>query len=165
MSAQDDRTFLQHFSIGIAGLGSLTILLIALALFIHFQQTFDENPAAEAAKENRIAPVAAVHAGDTGRAALEAQAAEATPEAAAFDGALDGEMIFEQVCQVCHTTGAGGAPLMTAQAWAGRVDKGEAELAQSVINGLGAMPPRAGRPDLTDEQIEVTVAYILGQVQ
>jgi cytochrome c5 len=77
---------------------------------------------------------------------------------------MDAEMIYQQVCHVCHATGAGGAPLMTAQDWGGRLDKSQSELIQSVIDGLGAMPPRAGRPDLTDEQIEVTVAYMLEQL-
>lgn len=165
MSAQDDRTFLLHFSLIIVGLVVFTVLIIILSVFIHGQVAPSENPAREAAREQRIAPLADVYAGETGRAAAQAAAETAAPATAAFDGSLDAEMIYSQVCQVCHQTGAGGAPLMTAEDWGGRLDKDESELISSVINGLGAMPPRAGRPDLTDEQIEVTVEYMLDMLQ
>lgn len=164
MSEQDDRTFLQHFSMVIGVLAVFTVAMIILAAVMHGRLVPSDNPAREAAKVERISPVAAVYAGETGRAAAQAAAQESEP-AAAFDGSLDGEMIFQQVCFVCHETGAGGAPLMNADAWADRVGKGRDELISSVINGLGAMPPKAGRPDLTEEQIAATVDYILEQVQ
>lgn len=164
MSEQDDRTFLQHFSMVIAMLALFTVAMLILAYVMHGQLIPSENPARETAKVERISPVADVYAGETGRAAAQA-AVQETEQEAAFDGSLDGEMIFEQVCHVCHSTGAGGAPLMNADAWADRIGKGRDELISSVITGLGAMPPRAGRPDLTDEQIAATVDYILEQVQ
>ena len=40
-------------------------------------------------------------------------------------------------------------------------DKGEEGLFSSVINGLNVMPPRGGRPDLSDEQIKAAVEFML----
>lgn len=165
MSEQDDRTFMQHFGIVIAALAAFTVIMIILALIMHNRLVPSENPAREAAKIERISPYASVYAGETGRAAARAATEAAAPAEAAFDGSLDGEMIYQQVCQVCHVTGAGDAPLMTPEAWADRIGKGRDELVASVINGLGAMPPKAGRPDLTEEQIEATVEYMLEQVR
>ncbi|MGH6967722.1 MAG: alpha-isopropylmalate synthase regulatory domain-containing protein, partial [Stellaceae bacterium] len=57
----------------------------------------------------RITPVAAVYAGDTGRAAMEAAKVAADKAAAsqvAYGGTTDGKTIFGHLCTTCHSTGA-----------------------------------------------------------
>lgn len=167
MSEQDDRVFLQRFSMVLAGLVGFTVVIILLSLYIHRQLTLSDNPAREQAMAERIKPVAAVYAGETGRAAAQEAAAAASVDAggeAAFGGSEDPEQIYSAVCQTCHVSGAAGAPLMEPGAWDDRLDKGLDTLVEHAINGFNAMPPKGGRTDLTDEQVRVTVEWMVDQV-
>ncbi|TVQ36725.1 MAG: cytochrome c5 family protein [Wenzhouxiangella sp.] len=163
MSAEHDRLFIRNFSLTLVGLVLFTIVIIFAARAIHSQLEPSENPAREAARIDRLQPVAGVFAGETGRAAAAAAVAAAAAAApqVAFDGSLDGGLIYERACASCHEVGAAGAPLMVASAWAGRLEKGMETLVANAIDGIGAMPPRGGRRDLSDEQIEISVAYML----
>jgi cytochrome c5 len=58
-----------------------------------------------------------------------------------------------------------GAPEMVASAWSGRLDKGTEMLISNAINGIGAMPARGGRADLSDEQIEAAVTHMLDTLE
>ena len=168
MSAEQDRIFIKHFSLILIGLIGFTILIIFLAMAIHGQLQPSENPARQVAKLERLQPVAGVYAGETGRAAAMAAAEEAAAGGAtqvAFDGSLDGELIYDRACGTCHESGAAGAPLMEASAWGDRLDKGMDQLVANAISGIGAMPPRGGRSDLSDEQIEESVAYMLDMLE
>ena len=83
----------------------------------------------------------------------------------AFDGRIDGEMIYKNACQVCHMAGAAGAPQLVAEQWEDRLDKGEDTLVDHAINGFNAMPARGGRSDLSDEQVRASVNYMLAQIE
>jgi len=166
VSEQHDREFIQRFSMILVGLMVFTVAILILAFAIHNALDLSENTARETAKRERLRPVAGVFAGETGRAAAQAQATaiEAAPQAA-FDGSMDGAMIYGSVCAVCHDAGVAGAPRMVANDWGERLDKGLALLTSNAINGIGAMPARGGRADLSDEQIEATVSYMLGRLE
>ncbi len=164
MSAADDQLFMKRFSLVIVLLAIFALVILFLSIALHNTLYRPEPPARELAREQRLAPVGGVFAGETGRAAaLAAQAAAAAEPAvtAAFDGSLDGQLIYERACASCHISGAGGAPLMVASEWVGRIEQGMDTLVANAINGIGAMPPRGGRMDLTDEQIEVSVAFMI----
>lgn len=168
MSEQDDRIFLKRFSLVIVGLVVFTVVIIILALAIHRQLGLSDNPARETARQERLQPVADVYAGETGRAAAQAAAEEAAGDGSgevAFDGSTDGEMIYQRVCAACHDSGAAGAPRLAAEDWGDRLDKDTSELVDSAINGLGAMPPKGGRQDLSDEQVEASVQYMLDAIE
>ena len=77
-----------------------------------------------------------------------------------------GEGIFKQVCKACHGTGAGGAPrLDKPDQWKPRLAQGNEQLYRHAITGFkgayGTMPPRGGKPDLTDEEVRAAVDYML----
>lgn len=166
-----DLVFLKHFSQVIATLVVITLLLIVVSWKIYDAQDFHaENPAKAQQAALRIAPVAGVYSGDTGRAALVAaqEAAKAALSASvAFDGALDGALIYQNVCTACHGTGAGGAPQPTREAWASRIATGLEILVRHAVDGYqgpaGIMPAKGGRVDLTDEQVKVTVEYMVAK--
>ncbi len=64
-------------------------------------------------------------------------------------------------CAGCHEKGVTGAQrLDDSVSWNKLADKGIDELTASVINGKGAMPPRA-ESDLDDEQLREAVRYTL----
>ena len=79
---KSDQSFMRQFSMLIAGLSVLTVLLISLGWAIYNHEPKETNPNAPQQVEARIAPVGAVYSGNTGRAAIAA-AAEAAAKAAA----------------------------------------------------------------------------------
>jgi cytochrome c5 len=91
-------------------------------------------------------------------------AASAKPAGAASTAA--GEKIYQQVCAACHDSGAAGAPMLTdASAWKTRIAKGEQTLYKHAIHGFGAMPPKGGNPQLSDDQVKAAVDYMLSEVR
>ncbi len=73
-----------------------------------------------------------------------------------------GESVYGMACLACHTTGAAGAPkLGDKAAWASRIAQGMDTLHASAINGKGAMPPKGGRVDLSDADIQAAVVYMV----
>ncbi|MEM7053392.1 MAG: c-type cytochrome [Pseudomonadota bacterium] len=109
-----------------------------------------------------------VYAGETGRAAAAEAAALAAAEVSAqvaFEGSLDGGMIYDQVCAACHTTGAAGAPMLVSADWTTRLGQGEDVLVEHAINGIGTMPAKGGRMDLSDEQVRASVEYMLAAIE
>lgn len=85
--------------------------------------------------------------------------------ASAAGGAADKspDQLYQGACLACHSTGAAGAPKIgDAAAWKARLAKGLDSLVTSVINGIGAMPPRGGS-QYNDDQVRATIEYILSE--
>jgi len=168
VAVQSDQAFFKTFGVVLVGLVIFTVIIIALAMVLHGQRQMSEVPSREAAREARFAQVAGVYAGETGRAAAAAAAAAATASATpqlAFDGSLDGGVIYQGACGTCHDGGIAGAPAMVASDWVGRLDKGLETLVANAINGIGAMPARGGYRNLSDQQVEISVAYMLDMLE
>jgi cytochrome c5 len=93
-------------------------------------------------------------------------AAEAKPatESKPAAGSADGKAVYDKVCFACHAQGLAGAPkLGDRAAWAPRINQGTATLVQSVTQGKGAMPPKAGSPALTDAELRAGVDFMVSQ--
>ncbi len=78
--------------------------------------------------------------------------------------------VYEQNCMACHGEGVAGAPRVgEVESWKERLPKGVDAMVTIVIEGVqgysGAMPPRGGNPNLSDEQIREAVQYMLDQLQ
>lgn len=167
--SEHDQKFVRNIAIIVVVMIVFVIALV-VATGRSQQEMAADNPAPgrDAALADRIKPVGEVYSGDTGRQALadaQAKAAETETVVAAFDGTLDGSVIYDNVCGVCHNIGAGGAPLMQADAWADRIAQGNDILVQHAIEGYqgtaGIMPAKGGRMDLTDDQVRASVDYML----
>jgi len=163
MNQNDDSAFIRRFSGIIIGLMVFTGAIIVLALSLRPEPTIDANPSQVRFAEERVAPVAGVREGSDGQAALAAAQAETLAAAAPAEaGALDGSQVYNTVCTACHAAGVAGAPQLGSDLLAQRfAEKGLEGLTNSVINGLNVMPPRGGRPDLTDEQLKAAVEFML----
>lgn len=163
--SDQDSIFFRNFSILLAALVILTIVLALIG--ISMQNNLVANLQGEADRssvQELIKPVATVNTDPN--AIIEVPTAAL---AAAFDGSLDGEMIYNNVCMVCHTTGAGGAPKLIAAEWDTRVEQGIDTMVQHAIEGFtgqnGLMPAKGGRMDLTDEQVKVTVEFMAANLE
>src|SRR5258708_21853288 len=143
-------------------LALVTVSLIGLALYLYSYNPPAKNPEAGKEVQQRIAPVGAVYAGDTGRAALVA-AQEAAKKAAesqvAYGGTLDGKTIFGNLCTTCHSNAATGAPVITDKAaWSPRIAQGMETLLKHATEGFqggkGLMPAKGGNPSLSNAQVK-----------
>src|SRR5690554_673093 len=146
-----DLEFLKKFSIMIGFLALLALGLLVGSWLLHKSQPTEVPEIVTTRTEMRIAPVGAVYAGSTGaaaQAAASAAAAAAATANVAYDGTMDGSVIFNNLCTGCHTSGAGGAPTMAAADWASRIPQGNDVLYQHAIEGYvgpaGVMPPKGG---------------------
>jgi len=165
---RNDRSFLKNFTQIVVVLLALTGVLIVFAVKLANRQPQEINPVRDSQIESRLQRLAAVYAGDTGAAAMAA-AAEAAAAAAstqvAYDGSLDGELIYNNLCGACHGSGAGGAPKLERAAWSARLAQGRDTLVRHAIEGYqgeaGLMPARGGNPALSDEQVAASVEWML----
>ncbi len=167
-----DLEFLKHFSMIIVFLMLLTVALIGGSIVLHHGRAVESDGIAEAKLEARIRPLAGVYAGETGAAAIAvaaAAAAEAAKGQVAYDGTLDGSVIYGALCGACHNSGAGGAPLMQTAVWKDRMAQGTETLIKHAIEGYqgsaGLMPARGGNPSLTDEQVAASVNWMLDNLK
>jgi cytochrome c5 len=95
-------------------------------------------------------------------------AAVASSAAAGAAPAVDGEATYNGACMACHSTGAGGAPMVgNEEAWAPRIAKGMDALYNSGLNGVagGAMLAKGGRADLSDAAVKAAVDYMVSNSQ
>jgi cytochrome c5 len=143
-----------------AAAGSLALSAMAVDL--------TEEQRAEIAR--RLEPVGSVCL--QGDSSCVKQAGGAAAAAAGGDAmaaaSVDGEAVYNEACMACHTTGAGGAPMIgNADQWAPRIAKGMDALHSSGINGVAgtAMMAKGGRADLSDEQVVAAVDYMVENSQ
>jgi cytochrome c5 len=109
----------------------------------------DPNAITPEAVAARIQPVGHVEFGAGGGAAA---------------GTRSGEEIVKTVCTACHQAGVANAPKLGDKAqWAPRIEQGLNTLVASVVKGKGAMPPKAGDPSLTDEEIARAVVLMANE--
>ena len=77
-----------------------------------------------------------------------------------------GEETYKKACIACHMTGAAGAPKLEDKAnWAPCIALGKDALYTSVIKGKGAMPPKGGQVQLSDDVVKAAVDYMVTQAQ
>ena len=126
------------------------ILLVSFVTNTHTAGAGSESQSA-AAVNARIAPIAA-----EGFTLRDANAPKV------FQGA---EAVYTAVCAACHASGLAGAPKIGDVAgWGPRIAQGYETLVKHAIEGIRAMPPRGGNPDLDDVEVARAVVYMSNQV-
>ena len=90
--------------------------------------------------------------------------AESQQAPAAAD--VDGMQVYVTACAACHAAGVAGAPrLGDKAAWETRLNQGMDMLNQHAVKGFRAMPPKGGRMDLSDADVEAAVDYMVKESQ
>jgi cytochrome c5 len=93
---------------------------------------------------NRIRPIGSVELASTGPKAMKT-----------------GEEVYGQVCRNCHENGIAGAPKFGDKAaWGKVIKQGQAVVVSHAENGVRAMPPKGGNPDLDNVEVERAVVYM-----
>lgn len=91
-----------------------------------------------------------------------AQAKVPTAQAALPPNA--GEARYQSTCSVCHASGVAGAPRFRhAEDWKPRMAAGMEEMLAIAIKGKGAMPPKGTCMQCSDEELRLTIEYMLPQ--
>jgi cytochrome c5 len=150
-----------------------TLIAIAIAIFVLSKKMSDNTQGVytrdvaeyQADLADRIRPV-----GEVNLASDEQGAATPTvitqPEPEPVSTTMSGPQVYNAACLACHGAGVAGAPVYgDAAAWAGRIAQGTDTLKQHALQGFsgaaGYMPPKGGRMDLSDAEIEAAVDYMI----
>ncbi|MGP9631970.1 c-type cytochrome [Halomonas sp. AOP43-A1-21] len=152
----------------------IACVITALALLPASTMADDEAAAEREALAKRLAPVGQLCLeGQTCTSAEELLAEVDDSPTAVEDPSVaevpehDGEALYAQAsCGACHAAGIAGAPATgDSAAWTARLTKGKGELYANAINGLGAMPPKGGRFNFSDDEIKAIVDYMISEVE
>ncbi len=128
----------------------------------------DSDAEYHASVEERIRPFGRVKLPGEELAPGEIQVDE-VPLAEPHATLLSGPQVFNEACIVCHGTGIGGAPILEdSAAWEPRIAQGIDTLYMHAVEGYtgtaGYMPPKGARLDLSDEEVNGAVDYMLSQI-
>jgi len=125
----------------------MTMLLTTTATFAQYEEDV----------KNRLQPI--------GKVCMQGDPCAASA-VATVSSTRDGLTVYNQGCLACHTTGAGGAPLIgDAGVWAERLTKGLDTLYNHAFNGFNTMPAKGVCSDCSMDEIKLAVDYIIEQSQ
>ena len=150
---------------GTSGSTKLMLIVWAIAMiFIGFKalnSTSGDSSTSETMVENsvleRIKPVGEVRI-DTSIKVASVEIVETAERS--------GEEIYNSKCAGCHTSGVMGSPKFASlEDWAPRVGLGLEKLTLSAIAGKGGMPAKGTCMDCTDNDIKITVQYMLDSLE
>ncbi|ALM85056.1 cytochrome c5 family protein [Bordetella sp. N] len=113
------------------------------------------NPAAAAAAPAQQAPSA-----QTASPAGQQPPAQGATAQAAVNPA--GEKLYKSTCFACHSTGVAGAPKFgDKSAWDKYIQTGEDTMVKAAVSGKGAMPPKGGAANASEDDIRAAVRYMV----
>jgi cytochrome c5 len=157
-----ETTDKQFFLTFLAVMGFLVFLTVVVMIAANLIDSSDAKAEMNAAQtklaQERIQPVGNLNL----KSNPQQPVAEAPTVIAAAPSQSSGQQVYSGLCQACHATGAGGAPVVgNAAVWKPRLAQGLETLYRSAIAGKGAMPPKGGNPTLADAEIKAAVDYML----
>lgn len=168
-----DQKFFDMYSlvIGILAAFALAILVLAMKMSDLTQGVYTRDTAEfQAAVAARIRPVGQVYMpGEEHEAAAPTVEVAAEPDPVAT--VMTGPQVYNDACNACHGTGAGGAPVVgNVEQWATRIAQGMDVLNDHAVNGFAGdaitpMLPKGGRADLSDQEIYDAVEYMVNESQ
>jgi cytochrome c5 len=156
--------------IGVLSAAALAIVVLAMKISDLTAGVSDQDSAEyQAAIAARIRPVGQVYLpGEEHEASAVTIETAEEPEPVAT--AMSGPQVYNTACLACHGAGIGGAPILGDKAlWTDRIAQGSEVLKQHALGGYsgstGYMPPKGGRIDLSDAEIEAAVDYMIGEAR
>lgn len=144
----------------IASAASLVLLFVVIFLLVQFVTFL--APERELAEEDMQRMMAAAEERIESPAQVRAGAADEPDEVVDLQS---GSEVYQNTCAACHDTGTAGAPITGEPGdWGDeRIEQGFDTMVQHVIDGLGAMPPRGGDSDLSDDEVRWSVAHMMAE--
>ena len=166
-----DQKFFDMYSVVIGALilVAVAILVLSMKMSDLTQGVYTRDTAEyQEAVASRIRPVGQVYmSGEEQESSAPTVETPATPEPVAT--VMSGPQVYNAACAMCHGAGIGGAPILgDAGQWVERIAQGNDMLKTHAIVGFsgstGFMPPKGGRVDLSDGEIESAVDFMVGEV-
>jgi mono/diheme cytochrome c family protein len=75
-----------------------------------------------------------------------------------------GEDTYKAVCSNCHAAGLNKAPIVgDKKQWSKLIKEGQAHITSDAYHGVGAMPPKGGKPELTVAEFASAVVFMANQ--
>lgn len=121
-------------------------------------------PAAPAAASTPDASAASDSAATPAPASSDAPASAAQTPAPQSSAAVNpaGEKLYKSTCFACHGAGIAGAPKFGDKAaWAPYIETGIDAMVKVALQGKGAMPPKGGAANASEEDIRAAVEYMV----
>lgn len=160
------------------GGGTLTIIFLGVVavVFYIFATSLDDFTTTVHDREYEVHETVADRIRPFGRVKLPGEEhgpdelkVDEVPQAEPHATSLSGPQVFNEACIVCHGNGIGGAPMLNDRAaWAPRIAQGLETLYRHTIEGFtgstGYMPPKGARLDLSDDEVNEAVDYMLSQL-
>ena len=144
----------------LVGLVGLTIVILIISNVLYNEDSMESDSRVQKAVAERVKPVGEVYIGSVPEGAGATAVAAAPTQVASAD--LSGDQVYQQVCASCHAAGVLNAPKPgDAAAWETRLAKGIDTLYANAINGIGAMPAKGGRVDMSDDAIKAAVDHLI----
>lgn len=167
----DPKSF-DAFSIVVGAIAAVAVVIVVLAIAAPdlTLRMFAEDPQNyQSSADERIRPYSQVYLPGEEHGAPE-PVVEAAAPVVPVATVLTGPQVYNEACLACHGTGIGGAPrLGDAEAWTPRIAQGIDVLRERAIVGyqgsLGYMPPKGARIDLSDEEVNDAVDYMVAEAQ
>ena len=160
----NDNQFATTLMIIIGVLAVSTVVIMIIANILLPDTNYSEDDLIQGNLQQRIKPI--------GKLAINgvssANASEGEDTVVASNDAAEAKSAEElyTACAACHDAGVLNAPKLGDKAgWNQRISKGADALYASAINGIGTMPPKGGRADISDDDIKKVVDYMLESVQ
>ena len=168
-----DQKFFDLYSlvIGVLVVVALGLFVLAMEMAERTQEVYTRDTAEyQAAVADRIRPVGEVYLpGEEQQAAAPTVDVVEEPEPVAT--VMTGPQVYNNACNACHGSGAGGAPITGDTAvWAPRIAQGIDVLYDHAINGFDGdavtpMLAKGGRADLSDDEVRSAVDYMVSESQ
>ncbi len=160
------------FSVVVGGLAAAAVAIVVLAITmpdLTLRMFADDAMDYQATAEERIRPLSQVYLPGEEHGAPEPVVESASPGAPVAT-VLTGPQVYNEACIACHGSGIGGAPMLgDIAAWGPRIAQGIGVLREHAIVGYqgsaGYMPPKGARIDLSDQEINDAVDYMIAAAQ
>ena len=165
---EPDRKSPDMFSIVVGAIAAIGVLIVVLAIVmpdLTLRMFAADAREFQATAEERITPLSQYYLPGEEHGAPEPVVEHAEPVAPVAT-TLTGPQVYNEACIACHGTGIGGAPKVgDAAVWAPRIAQGADVLREHAIVGYqgstGYMPPKGARIDLSDQEINDAVDYMV----
>jgi len=150
---------------GSKGSSKLMIIVWVLAMFFIGYKALNSSSTESSSSDAMIDSALLERIKPIGEVRIDSSIVVASSESSG-NAERSGEKIYNANCIGCHSSGVMGAPKFASlEDWAPRIDLGLEKLTLSAIAGKGGMPARGTCMDCSDNEIKLTVQYMLDSLK
>jgi len=151
---------------GSKGSSKLMIIVWVLAMFFIGYKALNSSSTESSSDDTMIDSALLERLKPIGEVRIDSSSILVASSESSGNSERSGEKIYNANCIGCHSSGVMGAPKYASlEDWAPRIDLGLEKLTLSAIAGKGGMPAKGTCMDCSDNEIKVTVQYMLDSLE